>query len=94
MKIILYLIFLVHCTFCSSKKYHNHTLYRGIPVTEKHLDFFKNLSDNYNANYWRPPGLIYRPVEFVIPPEKKRQFTRDSLNQGVYLTTIIEDIQR
>ncbi|CAH2094781.1 unnamed protein product [Euphydryas editha] len=57
------------------------------------VELMTNLSENYNVNYWRSPGLLYRPVEFVIAPENKKKFTREALNQGIYLTTIIEDIQ-
>lgn len=79
---------------CFSKKYYNYTLYRGIPTKEEHLRFFGNLNKLYDANYWREPGLVHRPTEFVIPPEKRMAFIRHATSEGIYYTTIMEDIQR
>ncbi|XP_039757836.1 zinc carboxypeptidase A 1-like [Pararge aegeria] len=94
MKLInLIIILFISAGKCLSKKYHNYTLYRGIPISEGHLNFFRNLSNLYDANYWREPGLVYRPTEFVIPPEYKMLFTRHALMEGIYYTTIMEDVQ-
>lgn len=79
---------------CFSKKYYNYTLYRGIPKNEGHLRFFGNLSKLYDANYWREPGVVHRPTEFVIPPTKKKAFTQHAMTEDVYYTTIMEDVQR
>ncbi|XP_050354410.1 zinc carboxypeptidase A 1-like [Nymphalis io] len=93
MKLITVYVFLIFISLCWSKKYYNHSLYRGIPVTENHLDFFNNISKNYDVYFWRLPGLVYRPVEFLVPPEKKAQFIKEAAIKGIYLTTLIEDIQ-
>ncbi|XP_045776309.1 uncharacterized protein LOC123874828 [Maniola jurtina] len=94
MKLIITIVILIFlASECFSKKYHNYTLYRGIPVSEKHLSFFKNLSKLYDANFWRKPGLLHRPSEFTIPPEKKMFFTHHAMREGIYYTTIMEDVQ-
>lgn len=93
---LIYIVFLVflYINPCTSKSYKNYTLFRGVPVTDHHLEFFKNLSDVYKATFWRSPGLVHRPVEFIIGPNKKRIFLRDAMLKGIYYTTVIEDVQR
>nr|XP_032521326.1 zinc carboxypeptidase A 1-like [Danaus plexippus plexippus] len=93
---LIYIVCLVflYINPCTSKSYKNYTLFRGVPVTDHHLEFFKNLSDVYKATFWRSPGLVHRPVEFIIGPNKKRIFLRDAMLKGIYYTTVIEDVQR
>ncbi|CAK1550140.1 unnamed protein product [Leptosia nina] len=78
----------------STKKYKNYSLIRGIPVSEDHVRFFQNLSDVYKVNYWRLPGLPHRPVEFIIAPSNRKDFMRRADSNGVYYTTLMEDVQR
>ncbi|KAF9794650.1 hypothetical protein SFRURICE_016451 [Spodoptera frugiperda] len=67
---------------------------RGIPVDDIHLEFFKNLTTVDYVNFWRDPGQKFKPVDFVVDPEHKEQFLKDAENLGLYLTTIIEDVQK
>lgn len=78
---------------CAGKKYTNFTLYRAIPVNSSHIEFFSNLDEIYDVNYWRRPGLLHRAIDFVINPKDRKSFLRDAEKQGVYLTTIINDVQ-
>ncbi|CAG9565668.1 unnamed protein product [Danaus chrysippus] len=93
---LIYIVCLVslYINPCTSKSYKNYTLFRGVPVTDQHLEFFKNLSEVYKATFWRSPGLVHRPVEFIIGPDKKKKFLRDAILNGIYYTTVIEDVQR
>ncbi|XP_052756712.1 uncharacterized protein LOC113519852 [Galleria mellonella] len=91
---LILIMILLQTKKCLSKKYDNYTLYRAIPVDERHLNFFTNLSETYNVNFWRNPGLVYRPVEFIIAPEDIKAFSREVNASGIYLTTIIPDVQR
>ncbi|CAH0678980.1 unnamed protein product [Chilo suppressalis] len=75
-------------------KYSNYTLYRGMPVNEKHLEFFRNLSDMYDVNFWTPPGNLNKPVDFTIKPEDQAGFLKKADENGIYLSTIMRDIQR
>ncbi|XP_064073997.1 uncharacterized protein LOC113399284 [Vanessa tameamea] len=93
MKLLIIYILIICIGLCTPKKYYNHTLFRGIPVTENDLEFFNNISKIYDVDYWRLPGLMYRPVEFLMPPKKKKQFVKEAATKGIYLTTLIEDIQ-
>lgn len=92
--LIYFLIYFFPILFCDCKKYHNYTLYRGIPVDDIHLEFFKNLTTVDYVNFWRDPGQKFKPVDFVVDPEHKEQFLKDADNLGLYLTTIIEDVQK
>lgn len=38
--------------------------------------------------------MVYKPVDFVINPVHKKSFLRDADRNGVYLTTIIKDVQK
>ncbi|XP_050664206.1 zinc carboxypeptidase-like [Leptidea sinapis] len=93
-----FIIILIQCycykSSCEPKKYYNYTVYRGIPINYDHLNFFKNLSAIYNVNYWRPPGLLNKPTEFMIAPENKSDFVRRAQSGGIYYSTVIEDVQR
>lgn len=86
------LCFLINLCFC--KKYDNYTLYRGIPINETHLDFFNNLNRIYDVNFWRSPGSLYMPVEFIIRPQDKPSFLTLANQYDIYLTTIIPDVQK
>ncbi|CAH4038111.1 unnamed protein product [Pieris brassicae] len=79
---------------CIPKRYKNFSLIRGIPVNEAHLSFFNNLSALYNVNYWRLPGLVHRPIEFIIAPTNREDFVRTADKAGVYYSTLIEDVQK
>ncbi|CAB3242719.1 unnamed protein product [Arctia plantaginis] len=68
-------------------------MYRAIPVNKSHIDFFSNLDEFYDVNYWRRPGLLHRAIDFVINPKDRTSFLRDADKRGVYLTTIIDDVQ-
>ncbi|XP_013170481.1 PREDICTED: uncharacterized protein LOC106119901 [Papilio xuthus] len=92
--VIVYLVTIFPFDECAQKKYHNHTLYRAIPMSEKHLKFFKDLNQFYDVNYWRPPGKISKSVEFIISPEDKPAFTKDAEHLGIYLVTIMDNVQR
>ncbi|XP_059047421.1 uncharacterized protein LOC131842868 [Achroia grisella] len=56
--------------------------------------FRMNLSDDYDVKFWRNPGLVYRPVDFLMAPERQKAFLREANDSGIYLTTIIPDVQR
>ncbi|XP_045502894.1 uncharacterized protein LOC123699889 [Colias croceus] len=90
---VLFILF-VYTLANSLKKYKNYSLIRGIPVEEAHLDFFKNLSEMYDVNYWRMPGQVYRPIEFIISPKHRHDFLRKAKLKGVYFATIMDDVQR
>ncbi|RVE41210.1 hypothetical protein evm_014140 [Chilo suppressalis] len=65
-----------------------------MPVNEKHLEFFRNLSDMYDVNFWTPPGNLNKPVDFTIKPEDQAGFLKKADENGIYLSTIMRDIQR
>ncbi|XP_037963124.2 carboxypeptidase B [Plutella xylostella] len=89
---------LVQCTKKKQhKKYHlyfNHTLFRGVPVTMAHLKFFINLPEFYEVRFWRPPKSLFCPVEFQVSQNDKLMFLQDAAKEGVFVTTIIEDVQK
>lgn len=89
--LLLCLLGLQEC-FCR-KYYDNYTLYRGIPLTTDHLDFYNNLTTIYDANFWKPPGQLNKPIDFIIGPADKPAFFRDVNRNGLYLTTVIDDVQ-
>nr|UPI76682.1 M14 metal carboxypeptidase 5 [Antheraea yamamai] len=91
-KLFIDLCFLINLCIC--KQYNNYTLYRGIPVNSTQLDFFNNLSEIYDVNFWRSPGSLYMPIDFVIRPEDKQSFLTLAEQYGIYLTTIIPDVQK
>lgn len=88
------LVIFIGASFCDAKSYENYTLFRGIPIEDSHLEFLRNLSFAYDVNYWRMPGLLRMPVDFVISPSDKESFLKEATKNGVYLATIKEDIQR
>lgn len=94
MKTICIIILITYLNSCISKKYYNYTLYRALPFTNEDVKFLLNLSEAYNANFWRYPSHVNRPAEFVIPPDMKERFLQRAELQSIYLTTIIEDVQR
>lgn len=94
MNIIYIIILIVYLNGCVSKKYYNYTLYRAIPLRSEDVRFLLDLGDAYNANYWRFPSLVQKPVEFLIPPDMKEKFLQNAELQNIYLSTLIEDIQR
>lgn len=91
---ILSLVLVNSIQYCLSKRYDNYTLFRAIPVEDKHLRFFENISDIYGVNFWRPPGSLYKPVEFIVSPDRRLDLLDDAERNNVYLTTIIDDIQQ
>ncbi|KOB70158.1 putative carboxypeptidase A-like protein, partial [Operophtera brumata] len=83
------------CTsVCGAKRYDNFTLFRGTPVEDSHLEFLQNLSDLYDVNYWSLPGMLRVPVDFIIAPIHKESFLIAAHENGVYLKTVLEDVQR
>ncbi|XP_026742947.1 zinc carboxypeptidase A 1-like [Trichoplusia ni] len=91
---IYFIFFTFLINFCCCIKYNNYTLYRGIPVEASHLKFFENLTSMFNVNFWRHPGLLYKPVDFIISPDDKDLFVNRANNLGLYVTTIMEDVQQ
>lgn len=91
---IYFIVFTFLINFCCCIKYNNYTLYRGIPVEASHLKFFENLTSMFNVNFWRHPGLLYKPVDFIISPDDKDLFVNRANNLGLYVTTIMEDVQQ
>nr|XP_049704753.1 uncharacterized protein LOC110378813 [Helicoverpa armigera] len=89
-----FIMFTFYINYCDCRKYYNYTLYRGIPVEDAHLKFFMNLTKMYDVNFWREPGLLYKPVDFVVSPEVKPVFLKEANNLGLYLTTMIVDVQK
>ncbi|KOB64790.1 putative carboxypeptidase A-like protein, partial [Operophtera brumata] len=79
-------------SICDAKTYENYTLYRGIPVSNSHLNFFRNLSDLYGVNYWSLPGKIEMPVDFVIAPAQKKSRQMDTFDWQNYYK--IDDIYK
>ncbi|XP_068619353.1 zinc carboxypeptidase A 1-like [Battus philenor] len=79
---------------CAQKKYYNYTLYRATPMNEKHIKFFKDLTSFYDVNYWRPPGQPNKVVELIVSPEDKTSFTKDAERLGIYLITIMDNVQK
>ncbi|KAH9643012.1 hypothetical protein HF086_013573 [Spodoptera exigua] len=67
---------------------------RGIPVENVHLEFFKNLTTVDYVNFWRSPGQLFKPADFIVDPEYKEIFQKDAANLGLYITTIKEDVQQ
>ncbi|KAJ0173499.1 hypothetical protein K1T71_010648 [Dendrolimus kikuchii] len=88
------IILICSIQYCISKRYENYTLFRAIPVEENHLQFFQNSTELYAVNFWRPPGTLFKPVEFTISPDWKLAFLKDAERNNIYLTTIIEDVQQ
>jgi hypothetical protein len=76
------------------RNYANYTLYRGTPVNENHLEFFENLTEKYDVNFWRMPGQLFKPVEFIITPEDHEKFEKEAEEKGIYLTTLMGNVQR
>lgn len=85
--------FWINVCFCK-KYYYNYSLFRGIPATDEHLQFYKNLSYDRSFNFWREPGAMFKPVEFVVSPQDKPVLLKEATRRGLYLTTIMDDIQR
>ena len=89
------ILFTFRINICFCKKYYNYTLFRGIPYTDEHLQFYEKLKeDDSNVNFWREPGALLKPVEFVVSPEAKSSLLQESSRRGLYLTTIMEDVQQ
>ncbi|XP_075983182.1 uncharacterized protein LOC142981271 [Anticarsia gemmatalis] len=78
---------------CVSKNYENYTLYRAIPVNESHLEFILFLDEFFDVIYWREPSILYKPVDFVINPNDEVLFLQHANQLGVYLTTVMENVQ-
>lgn len=85
--------FLLHVRYAFSKSYTNYTLYRGIPIDGRHLEFYNNLTSKYETNFWRPPGQVNKPVDFMIAPKDQPAFIRDVIKNGLYLTTVMDNVQ-
>ncbi|XP_022817995.1 zinc carboxypeptidase-like [Spodoptera litura] len=92
--LIYFLIFFFPISFCDCIKFYNYTLYRGIPVDAKHLEYFQNLTEVEYVNFWRLPGRLFKPVDLVVDPEHKELFLKEANNLGLYITTLIEDVQK
>lgn len=63
-------------------------------MNEIHLEFLTNLTESSNVNFWREPGSLRMPVEFVISPSFKPTFVEEAKRTGVYLTEIMDNVQR
>lgn len=91
---ILIILYIFCASVCGAKKYDDYTLFRGIAVEDVHLEFFEKMSGLYDVNYWTWPGRLRVPVDFVIAPIHKNSFLKEADKYGIYLTTLIEDVQR
>ncbi|XP_075987269.1 zinc carboxypeptidase-like [Anticarsia gemmatalis] len=92
-KVIYLIVFIYSTKVCVGKDYSNYTLFRAIPVNEDHIKFFENLDEFYDVNFWRHPGEVNKTIDFTINPSQQPAFLRDAERHGVYLTTMIDDVQ-
>ncbi|CAK1583873.1 unnamed protein product [Parnassius mnemosyne] len=90
--VILYLLLMPYVK-CVPRKYYNYTLLSATPINDKQLNFFKNLTLSYDVNFWRPPGQVNKTIELVVSPEHKKAFMNDAKQSGVYLITVMKDVQ-
>ncbi|KAL4702777.1 hypothetical protein ACJJTC_002317 [Scirpophaga incertulas] len=93
-KIILLFFFIFPLKLYECKKYYNYTLFRGIPANKHQLSFLQNISETYDANFWRYPGLVHMPVEFTVGPDKRQRLYAEAEKRGIHLETVIPDVQR
>lgn len=49
-KVLFLINLLIIFIVCECKQYRNYTLYRGVPVTDTHLNFFQNLPNYYEVS--------------------------------------------
>ncbi|XP_061721872.1 uncharacterized protein LOC133528500 [Cydia pomonella] len=91
--IVNFFITLLAVTLCESKRYDGFMLLRGMPASEEHLDFFKNVTKNYDVNVWQPPGLVNKPVDFIISPDHAEIVKSAAKNSNISLLTLHSDIQ-
>lgn len=79
------------------KTYANYTLFKAIPVNKKQLAFLQNLSREYSEKdllFWRKPALVNWPVEFSVSPKERESLCGSARKSGLFMTTIISDLQR
>ncbi|XP_037963200.2 zinc carboxypeptidase A 1 isoform X1 [Plutella xylostella] len=91
---ICYVIFILFIPLCDGRRYRNFTLYRAIPIVETHLNFFRELNKFYEVVFWRGPGNLYSPIDFIISPNDKMMFLMEVDKQKIFLATIMPDVQK
>ncbi|XP_063539231.1 zinc carboxypeptidase-like [Cydia strobilella] len=87
------IITLLALSLCEGKRYDGFMLLRGLPASEEHLIFFKNVTKNYDVNVWQPPGLVNRPVDFIISPDHAEIVKSEARHKNISLQTLHSDIQ-
>ncbi|KAI8424817.1 hypothetical protein MSG28_006747 [Choristoneura fumiferana] len=85
---------IISINFCVGKRYDKYPLLRALPSSLDHLEFFKNVSDIYDINYWQEPGLVNMHVLFTINPLDSYKFVKEADSRGINLTTVMKDVQR
>ncbi|XP_047994436.1 uncharacterized protein LOC125232721 [Leguminivora glycinivorella] len=75
------------------RRYDGFMLLRGLPANEQDLEFFKNVTKNYDVNVWQPPGLVNKPVDFIISPDHANIVKSAARSQNISLETLHDDIQ-
>lgn len=87
-------VIIISINLCACKRYDKYPLLRATPTTLDHLEYFKNVSDIYDVNYWKEPGLVNMPVLFTINPDDSYKLVKDADTRGINLTTVMKDVQR
>ncbi|XP_063387667.1 uncharacterized protein LOC134673597 [Cydia fagiglandana] len=87
------IITLLALSLCEGKRYDGFMLLRGLPGSEEHLEFFKNVTKNYDVNVWQPPGLVNRPVDFIINPDHAEIVKSEARDKNIPLEILHSDIQ-
>ncbi|KAI5642822.1 zinc carboxypeptidase domain-containing protein [Phthorimaea operculella] len=64
-------------------------------MSTRHYRSYDEDSDDFiKVDYWRPPGVVNKPVDMLIDPEGKKLFMRSMEEKEYPYTTVIEDVQR
>ncbi|XP_023234195.1 carboxypeptidase B-like [Centruroides sculpturatus] len=99
-------ILLTLCIFASSfainsddddgppKRYDGYSVFRVTPSNEADLKFLQWLRNDVEFDFWTNPGVIGKPVDIMIPPEKLLLFNESFTANKIDFSLLTNDVQR